>query len=172
LHDLAGALEGTRIVRRVMVVYGTRPEAIKMAPIVAALRDSPVIDPVIVVTGQHREMLDHVHHVFDVRPDHDLAILTPLQTLTDVTQRVLAGVNALVRRATRRRPSPPRLPRSTNRFPSSMSRRACVRMTGTHRSPRRSTGGSRRSWPASTSRRRRPTAPNWSPPASTTGPSP
>ena len=80
-----------------MLVYGTRPEAIKLAPVVAALRGSPALAPVVAVTGQHREMLDQVHDLFGIRPAHDLAILTQRQTLTDITERVLGGVTALVR---------------------------------------------------------------------------
>ncbi|WP_020579205.1 non-hydrolyzing UDP-N-acetylglucosamine 2-epimerase [Actinopolymorpha alba] len=83
--------------RRVMVVYGTRPEAIKMAPVIAAMRSSETVEPIVAVTGQHREMLDQVHELFDIRPDHDLAILTPGQSLAEITSRALVGVNALVR---------------------------------------------------------------------------
>jgi UDP-N-acetylglucosamine 2-epimerase (non-hydrolysing) len=79
-----------------MVVYGTRPEAIKLAPLISALRSSAV-EPVIAVTGQHRELLHQVHALFGIRPDHDLAILTEGQTLTDITQRVLAGLTPLLR---------------------------------------------------------------------------
>jgi UDP-N-acetylglucosamine 2-epimerase (non-hydrolysing) len=79
-----------------MVVYGTRPEAIKLAPLISALRSSAV-EPVIAVTGQHRELLDQVHALFGIRPDHDLAILTEGQTLTDITQRVLTGLTPLLR---------------------------------------------------------------------------
>jgi UDP-N-acetylglucosamine 2-epimerase (non-hydrolysing) len=83
--------------RRIMLVYGTRPEAVKMAPVVAALRASSDFQPIVAVTGQHREMLDQVNALFGIVPDHDLDILTPGQTLTDVTTRALSGVNGLVR---------------------------------------------------------------------------
>lgn len=82
---------------RVMTVYGTRPEAIKMAPVVAELRRAERLEPVVAVTGQHREMLDQVNQIFEIVPDHDLDILVPGQTLVDVTNRALAGVNRLVR---------------------------------------------------------------------------
>lgn len=82
----------------VMVVYGTRPEAIKMAPLVLALRAHPGIRCIVVVTGQHREMLDQVNEVFDIVPDLDLDIFQPGQTLTDVTNRTLEGVKAACER--------------------------------------------------------------------------
>lgn len=82
--------------RKVMVVYGTRPEAIKMAPVVTALQASPHLAPVIVVTGQHREMLDQVNALFGISPDHDLDIIEPRQTLTGVTSRTLAGTTRLL----------------------------------------------------------------------------
>ncbi|MBE1612771.1 non-hydrolyzing UDP-N-acetylglucosamine 2-epimerase [Actinopolymorpha pittospori] len=82
---------------RVMLVYGTRPEAIKMAPVVKALAASTAIEPIVAVTGQHREMLDQVHALFGIEPDHDLAILTHRQTLAEVTTRALSGLDPLVR---------------------------------------------------------------------------
>ena len=76
--------------RKVMLVFGTRPEAIKMCPLVNELKARPnEFDTVVTVTGQHREMLDQVLRVFDVKPDHDLAIMKPGQTLFDVTCDVL-----------------------------------------------------------------------------------
>ncbi|MET9022281.1 UDP-N-acetylglucosamine 2-epimerase (non-hydrolyzing) [Actinopolymorpha sp. NPDC004070] len=83
-------------VARVMLVYGTRPEAIKMAPVVRALGESATIEPVVAVTGQHREMLDQVHELFGIDPDHDLAILSAGQTLGQVTTRALTGLEPLV----------------------------------------------------------------------------
>ena len=80
----------------VLVVYGTRPEAIKMAPIVQALRGSP-LRPVVAVTGQHREMLDQVNVLFGIVPDHDLDIIAPRQTLDEITTRALTGLTRLVR---------------------------------------------------------------------------
>lgn len=74
---------------RVMTVYGTRPEAIKVAPVLSALADAPDFESVPVVTGQHREMLDQVNALFGIEPVHDLDVLQHGQTLTDITQRVL-----------------------------------------------------------------------------------
>ena len=67
--------------KKVMLVFGTRPEAIKMCPLVNELKARPdEFDAVVTVTGQHREMLDQVLRVFGVVPDHDLAIMKPRQT--------------------------------------------------------------------------------------------
>ena len=76
--------------KKVMLVFGTRPEAIKMCPLVNELKArSEEFETVVCVTGQHREMLDQVLHVFGVVPDHDLAIMKPGQTLFDITCDVL-----------------------------------------------------------------------------------
>jgi UDP-N-acetylglucosamine 2-epimerase (non-hydrolysing) len=82
--------------RKILVVYGTRPEAIKMAPIVQALASSHHFRPVVAVTGQHRAMLDQVNALFGIRPTHDLDILTHHQTLGDITCRVLKGVSETI----------------------------------------------------------------------------
>ncbi len=75
---------------RVMVVFGTRPEAIKMAPLVKELqRRGDAIRPIVCVTAQHRDMLDQVLGVFGIEPDHDLDLMRPDQTLPDLTARVL-----------------------------------------------------------------------------------
>lgn len=79
----------------VMLVYGTRPEAIKMAPVVRALQESPLFRPVVVLTGQHRSILDQVNAVFEVEADHDLAIMSPNQTLHDITVRTMSGLQPL-----------------------------------------------------------------------------
>jgi UDP-N-acetylglucosamine 2-epimerase (non-hydrolysing) len=79
-----------------MVVFGTRPEAIKVAPVLVALEESPDFEPVVVVTGQHREMLAQVLDLFSIAPDHDLGILEPRQTLTSVTTRALAGLEPIL----------------------------------------------------------------------------
>lgn len=81
----------------VMLVYGTRPEAIKMAPVVKELQRHPGLRPIVVVTGQHREMLDQVNQVFGIVPDHDLNIITPGQSLTEITVRSLAGLEPLLK---------------------------------------------------------------------------
>ena len=70
---------------KVMVVFGTRPEAIKMCPLVKELRSRDKLDTVVCVTGQHREILDQVLKAFDVTPDYDLSIMKAKQTLFDVT---------------------------------------------------------------------------------------
>ena len=69
--------------KRVMVVFGTRPEAIKMAPVVAALRSAPGIETCVAVTAQHRQMLDQVLELFSIRPDEDLDLMVPGQGLPD-----------------------------------------------------------------------------------------
>lgn len=76
----------------VMAIYGTRPEAIKMAPLVIALRDDPRFEVRVVVTGQHREMLDQVNQSFGIVPDRDLNIHAAGQTLTEITTRTLQGL--------------------------------------------------------------------------------
>lgn len=79
--------------KKVMLVFGTRPEAIKMCPLVNELKSrSGEFEAVVCVTGQHREMLDQVLRVFDVAPDHDLAVMKPGQTLFDITSDVLLKV--------------------------------------------------------------------------------
>lgn len=82
---------------KVMLVFGTRPEAIKMCPLVLELKSRPdEFDTVVCVTGQHREMLDQVLNVFGVVPDHDLAIMKPGQTLFDITSDVLLKIKAVL----------------------------------------------------------------------------
>lgn len=80
-----------------MVVYGTRPEAIKLAPVVRSLSASPRLEVVVGVTGQHRTMLDQVNDLFGIVPDLDLDVIAPRQQLHEVTQRVLAGLTAAIR---------------------------------------------------------------------------
>ena len=82
--------------RRVMVIYGTRPEAIKVAPLIKALDDSAFFTPLVTVTAQHRSMLDQVNDVFGIKPEFDLDIHCPGQTLTDITTRALRGVQAVL----------------------------------------------------------------------------
>jgi UDP-N-acetylglucosamine 2-epimerase (non-hydrolysing) len=83
-------------VKKVMVVYGTRPEAIKMAPLVTALREHEELQPVVAVTGQHREMLDQVNELFGIRPDHDLDLMTHGAGLREITTRTLAATSELL----------------------------------------------------------------------------
>ncbi len=83
--------------KKIMLVFGTRPEAIKMCPLVNELKArKEEFETVVTVTGQHREMLDQVLRVFDVTPDHDLAIMKPGQTLFDVTCDVLVKLKAVL----------------------------------------------------------------------------
>ncbi len=79
----------------VMPIYGTRPEAIKMAPIVAALVADPGFECVATVTGQHREMLDQVNELFGITPDHDLDIHQAGQTLSGILTRTITGLDQL-----------------------------------------------------------------------------
>ena len=82
--------------RRVMVIFGTRPEAIKVAPVLVELDRSPLLEPVTVVTGQHREMLQQVLELFRIEPRHDLGLCRPRQTLTSVTTGALSGLEPLL----------------------------------------------------------------------------
>jgi UDP-N-acetylglucosamine 2-epimerase (non-hydrolysing) len=79
-----------------MVIYGTRPEAVKVAPLIQALDRSGVFTPVVAVTGQHRSMLDQVNAVFGIEPAFDLDIHRPGQTLTEITTRALSGVRSVL----------------------------------------------------------------------------
>jgi UDP-N-acetylglucosamine 2-epimerase (non-hydrolysing) len=85
------------MVNTVLAVFGTRPEAIKMAPVVKALQQSATSKVVICVTAQHREMLDQVLALFDIVPDFDLNIMSPGQDLFDITSRVLLGMRDVIR---------------------------------------------------------------------------
>ncbi len=79
--------------KRILLVFGTRPEAIKMCPLVKEFKKYPEdFETIVCVTGQHREMLDQVLHIFDVKPDYDLNIMKQGQDLYDVTARVLTGM--------------------------------------------------------------------------------
>lgn len=84
--------------KNVMVVFGTRPEAIKMAPLVHALRAHPRTQPLVVVTAQHRQMLDQVLDIFDIVPDADLDIMEPGQTLPDLTARIVQAMTPVLER--------------------------------------------------------------------------
>jgi UDP-N-acetylglucosamine 2-epimerase (non-hydrolysing) len=84
--------------KRIMLIYGTRPEAVKMAPIIKALEVSPLFVPLVAVTGQHRSMLDQINELFAIQPDVDLDIHQPAQTLTDITARALTGLTPVLDR--------------------------------------------------------------------------
>ena len=86
--------------KRIMLVFGTRPEAIKMAPLVKEFQKYPdKFQTIVCVTGQHREMLDQVLHIFEIRPDYDLNIMQQGQDLYDVTARVLIGMRDVLKEA-------------------------------------------------------------------------
>jgi len=82
--------------KKVMLVFGTRPEAIKMCPLVLELRRRECFKTIVCVTGQHREMLDSVLQAFCVAPDHDLSIMDSGQTLFDITHKVMSGVRDVI----------------------------------------------------------------------------
>ena len=84
---------------RVMSVFGTRPEAVKMAPLVKELEKHQDIESLVCVTAQHREMLDQVLELFDIKPDYDLDIMKQRQTLTGITNRVLEGLDKVFEEA-------------------------------------------------------------------------
>ncbi len=84
---------------KVMTVFGTRPEAIKMAPLVKALESAPDMESIVTVTAQHREMLDQVLHLFAIEPNYDLNIMSEGQTLYDVTTKALMGLKAVLEEA-------------------------------------------------------------------------
>lgn len=84
--------------KKIMLVFGTRPEAIKMAPLVKEFqKHSETFQTIVCVTGQHREMLDQVLHLFDIKPDYDLNIMKQGQDLYDVTSRVLLGMRDVLK---------------------------------------------------------------------------
>lgn len=82
--------------KTVMLVFGTRPEAIKMCPLVNELKTRDAIKTVVCVTGQHRQMLDQVLEAFDVTPDYDLSIMKDKQTLFDITTNILNGIGTVL----------------------------------------------------------------------------
>ena len=82
---------------KVMTVFGTRPEAIKMAPLAIELKNNPNIDATVCVTAQHRQMLDQVLEIFNIKPDYDLDIMKERQTLVGITARVLEGLDKVLK---------------------------------------------------------------------------
>lgn len=85
--------------KRIMLVFGTRPEAIKMCPLANELKTRKSIETIVCVTGQHRQMLDQVLRVFDVKPDYDLSIMKDKQTLFDVTVNILERIREVLEEA-------------------------------------------------------------------------
>ncbi|MCD2450693.1 UDP-N-acetylglucosamine 2-epimerase (non-hydrolyzing) [Methylicorpusculum oleiharenae] len=84
---------------KVLTVFGTRPEAIKMAPVVLALQQAQGIESLVCVTAQHRQMLDQVLNLFVIKPDYDLDLMAPNQDLFDITAKVLLGLRDVLRQA-------------------------------------------------------------------------
>lgn len=84
--------------KKIMTVFGTRPEAIKMAPLVKALEYDAELEPMIVVTAQHREMLDSVLHTFNIKPHYDLNIMKEGQTLSDITSRAMTKLEDVIKK--------------------------------------------------------------------------
>ena len=78
--------------KNIMIVFGTRPEAIKMAPVVHALRSRPEIETTVCVTAQHRQMLDQVLALFEITPEVNLNLMQTNQDLADITSRVLVSL--------------------------------------------------------------------------------
>jgi UDP-N-acetylglucosamine 2-epimerase (non-hydrolysing) len=83
--------------KKIMTVFGTRPEAVKMAPLVQALKETEELQPVVVVSAQHREMLDGVLETFHIKPDYDLDIMQQGQTLSEITSRVLMKLESVIK---------------------------------------------------------------------------
>lgn len=84
--------------KKILLVFGTRPEAIKMAPLVKKLQEMPeAFQTIVCVTGQHREMLDQVLRLFEIMPDYDLNIMKPNQDLYDITSRILLGMRDVLK---------------------------------------------------------------------------
>ncbi len=84
---------------KVMTIFGVRPEAVKMAPLLLEMRKHPEITSLVCVTAQHREMLDSVMETFNIQPDYDLNVMKPQQTLQEITIRVLQGLEPVLREA-------------------------------------------------------------------------
>lgn len=84
-------------IRKVSVVFGTRPEAIKLAPVILAMREDRRFEPYIIATGQHDEMLTQVLQIFQIKPDKNLRIMTRGQTLSDITTRALKGMRSALK---------------------------------------------------------------------------
>ncbi|MGX0441724.1 UDP-N-acetylglucosamine 2-epimerase (non-hydrolyzing) [Staphylococcus capitis] len=86
------------MMKKIMTIFGTRPEAIKMAPLVKALEKDAELEPVVVVTAQHREMLDSVLNTFDITPCHDLNIMKSGQTLPDITSKSMVLLEEVIKK--------------------------------------------------------------------------
>ncbi|MES9935999.1 MAG: UDP-N-acetylglucosamine 2-epimerase (non-hydrolyzing) [Sedimenticola sp.] len=82
--------------RKILVAFGTRPEAIKMAPVIHELERHPELQPIVCITAQHREMLDQTLGLFGITPDEDLDLMTPGQDLASLSSRILAGISPIL----------------------------------------------------------------------------
>src|SRR5437879_6502515 len=82
--------------KRVMIIYGTRPEAIKLAPVIHAIGASSRLCPVVTLTGQYQTIVEQVNRVFGIRPDHDLDVIQPRQSLHGLTARVLERLSRVI----------------------------------------------------------------------------
>jgi UDP-N-acetylglucosamine 2-epimerase (non-hydrolysing) len=91
-----GDAAGSRLRLKALCVFGTRPEAIKMAPVATALSRDRRFEAKVCVTGQHRQMLDQVLDLFGIMPDYDLGVMKPGQDLTDVTTAILTGMKGVL----------------------------------------------------------------------------
>ena len=121
--------------KRILTIFGTRPEAIKLFPLLHALAGDGRCESRTCVTGQHREMLDQVLAIAQVKPNHDLSLMRPGQSLDELTAALLAGLGPVMDderpdwsscKAIRRRPWSPRCAPITARFRFAMSKRACA----------------------------------------------
>ncbi|MCI1218562.1 non-hydrolyzing UDP-N-acetylglucosamine 2-epimerase [Bifidobacterium crudilactis] len=82
--------------QKIMTIFGTRPEAIKMAPVIKAIDANPDTTPIVVLTGQHKEMLQQVLDIFDIHPDADLKVMAKQQTLSEITSKVILGLDPVL----------------------------------------------------------------------------
>ena len=82
--------------KKILIVFGTRPEAIKMAPLIKELEKHSIFDTKVCITAQHRQMLDQVLKIFDIKPDYDLNLMKPGQSLYDITSNVLYGIQKVL----------------------------------------------------------------------------
>ncbi|MCI2148932.1 non-hydrolyzing UDP-N-acetylglucosamine 2-epimerase [Bifidobacterium crudilactis] len=82
--------------QKIMTIFGTRPEAIKMAPVIKAIDANPDTTPIVVLTGQHKEMLQQVLDIFDIHPDADLKVMARQQTLSQITSKVILGLDPVL----------------------------------------------------------------------------
>ena len=85
------------IMRKVMVVYGTRPEGVKVAPVIQALKESKVLSPIVLSTGQHKDMLEQVNNHFGITPDVELDIFEPGQSLNQIAAKIFSKLDPVFR---------------------------------------------------------------------------